>query len=201
MIVAWRDGEGRLADVPIGNNIAEDMKEKDERRWEIIIRNWNLREFHVGVNLPFPIWQVWHLILSVLTPGRYLQNTIRPVVPLLSHFHSYLPYHSHFDIPSHFLIHNSTIIAAHNGESSRFNSPSYGHEVIQSQPYPDYSIHQVLQDLPQLVSSLFILTNISYPLNVASASDTHPYKINHQQPALFESWVAKSVWYIPTVVS
>jgi len=42
----------------LGDGRVEGKKERDERRWETILRNWDLREFGVRVNLPFLIRQV-----------------------------------------------------------------------------------------------------------------------------------------------
>ena len=42
-----RDIGGLLNLVFIGDGGVEDEKGEDERRWEIIMRNWNLREFRV----------------------------------------------------------------------------------------------------------------------------------------------------------
>jgi len=52
-------------------------KERDEKEMrEIIMRNWDLREFRLRVNLLFLIWQVLLLIRGVKTPIRGLLNPI-----------------------------------------------------------------------------------------------------------------------------
>jgi len=71
-----------------------------EEMGQIIMRNWDLREFRVRVNLPSPIRQVWVPIRRVITTIRGLPNPIRPVVPLISHIRSYPPHRSHLHPPS-----------------------------------------------------------------------------------------------------
>jgi len=67
---------------------------------EIIIRNWDLREFCVRVNWPSPIQQVWVPIRCVIRPIRGLPNPSRQVVPLISHIRSYSPYRAHLHLLS-----------------------------------------------------------------------------------------------------
>ena len=70
---------------------------------EIIMRNWDLREFHVRVRLPFRIRQVLLPIWRGTTPIRGLLNPIRQVVPLTCHISSYAPYRSHLHSAALFL--------------------------------------------------------------------------------------------------
>jgi hypothetical protein len=56
---------------------------------EIIVRNWDLREFHVWVNLPSLIQPVQVPIRHVITRLQGLPNPIRQVVPLISHIRLY----------------------------------------------------------------------------------------------------------------
>jgi hypothetical protein len=67
---------------------------------EIIMRKWDLREIRVGVNLPYPIVQVWVLNGCVNTPIWGHPNPIRQVVPLITHLWSHPPYHSDLHPPS-----------------------------------------------------------------------------------------------------
>jgi len=127
----------------LGDGRVEDEKERDERiMGEIIMRNWDLREFRVRVNLLFPIRQVQLPIRRVRTPIRGPLNLIRRVVPLFSHIRSYPPYRSHLHPPSLFLVHNSTIIAEHKVTSSLSISPWHDHELTPSTAYTEYSIHR-----------------------------------------------------------
>jgi len=67
---------------------------------EIIMRNWDLREFRVRFNWPSPIQQVWVPIRRGITPIRGLPKPIRQVVPLIPHIRSYPPHLSHLHPPS-----------------------------------------------------------------------------------------------------
>jgi len=58
---------------------------------EIIMRNWDIRDVRVRVNLPFPILQVWLPIQRVWTLIRGCLNSIRQVVPLISHILHIVP--------------------------------------------------------------------------------------------------------------
>jgi hypothetical protein len=111
LILAWRDRDGWLNLVFIGDGRVEDEKERDLSRYIAIMRNQDSREFCMQVNLPFRIPQGWVLSRHVTTLIRGLLNQIRHVVPLISHIRSYLQYHSYLHPPSLFLAHNSTIIA------------------------------------------------------------------------------------------
>jgi len=168
---------------------------------EIIIRNWDLRESHLRVNLPSPIWQVRVQIRRVITPIRGLPKPIRQVVLLISHIHSESS--TSFPSPSPislFLVHNSTIIAEHKVKSSLSISPCPDHQLTPSTAYTEYSIHQV-QHTPEIVCLPFNLMFTSWALNVAAASGVPPYTIDRHQPALHESSKVKSPCHIPTVVS
>jgi len=70
-----------------------------EEMGQIIMRNWDLREFRVPVNLPSLIRQVRVPIRRVITPIQCLPNPIRQVVPLISHIRSYPPHRSHLHPP------------------------------------------------------------------------------------------------------
>ena len=70
---------------------------------EIILRNWNFRDFCVRVNLVCLIRQVLLPIWRLKTLIRGLLNPIRTVVPLTSHIRLYPPYRSYLYPPSLFL--------------------------------------------------------------------------------------------------
>ena len=65
-----------------------------------MMRNWDLGEFRVWVNLPSPIQQVWVPIRRVITLIQGLPNPIWQVVPLISRICSYPPHRSHLPPPS-----------------------------------------------------------------------------------------------------
>jgi len=89
IIMAWRDREGWLEFIFLGNG-------RERERWEdlgeTIMRNWNLREFRVQVKWPLLIRQVLLPIRQLQTPKGVLLNPIRQAVPLASHICSYPPY-------------------------------------------------------------------------------------------------------------
>jgi len=59
MIMEWRDREGSLNFGYLGNGrVEEQEREKSEEMREIIITNWNVREFGVRVNLTSSMRQV-----------------------------------------------------------------------------------------------------------------------------------------------
>jgi len=150
--MAWRDREGWLNFVILRDGRVEDEKERDERRWETIMKNWDFREFRVQVNLTFLRWQVQVPIQRVCTLIRGLLNPIRPVVPLISHSRSYPPYPSHIHPLSLFLTHNSTIMTSTQSwvipvnlsmPWTRVNNEYCIHRAqhTPSIAYPEYSIH------------------------------------------------------------
>jgi len=117
---------------------------------EIIMMNWDLREFRVRVNIPFLIRQVLLLKRQVETPTQGLLNPIRHVVPLNSHIGSYPPYHSHLHRQSLFFYHHrrtqSYVIPHHLSMPwSRVNTEYSIHRVQHSPStaYTEYSIHRV----------------------------------------------------------
>jgi len=145
MIMAWRDREGWLKFVLLGDGRVEAHKrERSEEMGGIIMRNWDLREFCVRVNLPSPIRQVRVPIWRVITPIRGHVNLIRQVVLQISHCRSYLPYRSHLHPPSlNFLSTTLTSSREHKAKSSLSISPCHDHESTPSAAYTKCSIHQV----------------------------------------------------------
>jgi len=102
-----------------------------------------LREFRVRVDLPSPIEQIPLLIWRVITPIQGLPNPIIPIIPLISHIHSYPPYRSHLYSQSLFVVHNSTIITENKVKSHLSISACQDHELTLCAAYTKYSIHQV----------------------------------------------------------
>jgi len=118
---------------------------------EIIMRNWDLREFGVWVNWPCLIQQVRVPIWRVIPPIRGLINPIRQVVLLTSHSHSYSPYRCHLHPPSLSLL-STTLPSSQENKimSSLSISPCHHHELTLSTAYTEYSIHRV-QHTPSTV--------------------------------------------------
>jgi len=144
--------------------------------WDIIMRNWDLREFQVQVNLPIPIWQVWLLIRLANSPIWGILTPLRNIIPLICHIRLYLSYHSYLYPSSLFLLHNSTIIAQYKFKSSLSISRYHDHESILSTAYTEYSIQHV-QHPPKIDYLPFILTITMWPLNVACASSVPSYEL------------------------
>jgi len=160
-----------------------------------------LREYHVRVNWPSPIWQVRDPIRRVITPVRGLLNPIRQVVLLICHSRSYPPYRSHLHPPS--LSFSSTTLPSsqeHKVKSSLSISPCHHHESTLSASYTECSIHRV-QHTPKIVSRPFILTISSWPLNVASASGVPPYRSTATSQSSIRASKVKAPRHIPTVSS
>jgi len=100
-----------------------------EEMGQIMMRNWDLRDVRVRVNLPSPIRQVRVPIRCVITPIYGLSNPIRQVVPLISHIRSYPPHRSHLHPPS--LSFSST--SQPSSQNTKFSHPSQSlHGMIMS---------------------------------------------------------------------
>ena len=123
---------------------------------EIIMRNWDLREFCLWVNWPSPIREVRVLIRRVITlipgllnPMRPLLNPIRLVVLLISYSRLYPPYRSHLHPPSlSFVSTTLPSLQEHKVKSSLSISPCHHHELTLSAAYTEYSIHLRLSVVP-----------------------------------------------------
>jgi len=160
----WRDGEGWLNFVFLGDCWVEDEKERDGA---IHHEKPGLREFCVWVNLPSPIWQVRVPIRRVITPIRGLPNAIRQVLPLISYICSYPPYRSHLHLP--FLSFSSTTLPS--SQNRRLSHPSLSlhamimcwHRVLHtsSTTYTEYSIHRVLH-IPSTASTQDCLSSFHF---------------------------------------
>jgi len=184
----------------LGDHRVEDEKDSDSRWYELILRNSDSREFCLRVNLLFAIWQICLPIQQVIPSIGSLLNPVRQVVLLMSPIPLNLPCCFYLHPLSHFLIHNSTIIAEHNVKSSLSISSRHDHELTWSTAYTKYII-QWVQHPPKIVILPIILTIISWPLNEASASGMPPYKLDCHQPALHVSRFVKSPYHIPMVAS
>jgi len=122
------------------------------------MRNWDLREFRVRVNLPRPIRQVRVPIRLAITPIRGHLNPIRHVVALISGVRSYPPHRSHLHPPSlSFSCTTLPSLQEHKVKSSLTISPCHHHELTPSAAYAECSIHQV-QHTPKIVCRPFILS-------------------------------------------
>jgi len=166
---------------------------------QIVMRNWDLTEIRLLVNLPSLIWRV-------ITPIRGLLNQIRQVLPVFSLYPLVSSTSFSSWSPSLFFL-STTLPSSLNTKLSHPSQSLYAmimrwHRVesTQSTAYTEYYIHWE-QHLPKSVCLLFIPKITSRPLNVASASGVPPYTIDCHQPALHESSKVRSPCHIPTVAS
>jgi len=127
---------------------------------EIIMRNWDLTEFHVQVNWPSPIQQVPVSIRWVITPIQGLPNPIRQVVPLISHIRSYPPHRSHLYPPS--LSFSSTTLPEYKVKLSLSISACHDHQLTPSTASTEYSIHRV-QHPPSTASTEYSIHRVQHP--------------------------------------
>jgi len=67
VIMAWRDTEGRLKFVFIGDGRVEDEKGRRCEEMGNDHEKVGLREYRMQLNVLFPMWQVQLLILRVIT--------------------------------------------------------------------------------------------------------------------------------------
>jgi len=135
---------------------------------EMIMGNWDWKEFRARVDTPFLIWQVLLPIRRIKAPIQGLLNPIRQVVPLTLHICSYPPYCAHLHPPSLFLCHNrwtqSWVISLYLSMQWLWVNT-------------EFSIHWV-QHPPKIDWLPIILTITCWPRDVASASGVPPHKID-----------------------
>jgi len=167
---------------------------------QIIMRNWDIGELCVRVNLPSLRWQVQVLSWRGITPKRGLPNSITPVIPLISQICSYSLHRSHLHPHLTLVSYNCTIFAEYEVKLSLCISPCHDYEFTLSTAYTAYSIHRV-QHPPKIACLPLIQMIIRRPLNVASAFGVPPYTIDCHPPALHERSNVRSHCHIPTVAS
>jgi len=167
---------------------------------QIIMRNWDLREFRVQVNSPSPIRQVRVLIRHVVTPIWGLPNPIRQVVPLISHIRSYPPHRSHFHPPS--LSFSST--SQPSSQNTQLSHPSLSlHGMIMSwhrvqhtpsTAYTEYSIHRV-QHTPSTASTQDCLSSLhshNYELTPECRVSFRRASLHDRPPSASSLWELNS---------
>jgi len=111
---------------------------------EIIMRNWDLGESRVQVNLQSLRRQVRLPIRRVITPIRGLLNTIRHVLTLISRVSSY-PAHRFHLLPPSLFFPSTTLPSSqeHKVKSYLSITPCHHHELTLSAAYAVCSIHRV----------------------------------------------------------
>jgi len=173
------------------------MVELSTRKREIIGDGGNhdeklgLREFCVQVNWPSPIRQVRVRIRVVITLIGGLPNPIRQVIPLISHIHSYPPYHPHLHPPSLFF--SSTTQPSSQNTKLGHPSPSLHHMIMSwhrvqhtpSTAYTEYSILQV-QHPPKIVC--FTLHSHDDELTPECRFSFRPTSLPDRPPSASSPW-------------
>jgi hypothetical protein len=163
------------------------------------MRNWDLRELCVQVNLPSAIWLVRLLIRRVITPIQGLPNAIRQVRPQISHIFLYPPHRSHIHRPSHSFS-STTLPSAQNPKLSypshslyvtKMNwqwvqhTPSTAYteySIHRTQAYTEYSIHRV-QNSPSTAFSVYRIHRVQHRQSTACTQDylvffqSHDYEL------------------------
>ena len=176
-------------------------RERSQEMGEIIMRNWDWREFCVQVDWPSPRQQVHVPMRRVITPIRGLVHSIRQVILPIFHSPSYPPYCAH-PHPSSLSVLSTTLPSSqeHKVKSSHSISACHHHEFTLSAAYTEYNIHWV-QHTPNIVCRPFILTMSHWPLNVASASSVPPYQSTATSQFAIRASKVKSARHIDTVSS
>jgi len=120
---------------------------------EIIMRNWDFREFHVQDNLPSPIGQVSVPIRCTITLRQGHLKTQASVTP---NYANPLISSTSFSssLSSLLLTHNSPIIAELKVKASLSSSPCHDQEIS-----PSCSIHRV-QHTPSIVYTYYCLSSL-----------------------------------------
>jgi hypothetical protein len=198
MIMGWRDREWWLNFVFLGDGRVKHKNKRSEEMRNIIMRNWDWREYHVPVIWSSPIQQVWVIIWRIIPAIRGIVIPIRQVLSLILHGPSYASYHSHFHPPS--LCLSSKTLPEHMVNSSLSISPCHHCEWTLTTAYTEYSLHRV-QHRPKFVCNPIILTISSWPLNVAPASGVPPCQLTATSQFTIRTSKVKSPYHIPTVSS
>jgi len=138
---------------------------------EVIIRNWDIREFCVRVNWPSVQQQVQVPIWGVITPIRGHPNRIRQVLPLISHIRSYSPHRSHLHPPS--LSFLSTIIAVEHQVKSSLSISSMSWWEVDT----EYSIHRVQHTPSTSIHWVQQTPSTAFTQDCLSSLHSHDYEL------------------------
>jgi len=142
---------------------------------DITMGNYYLRQFCVWFILPLQIEQVSILIRWARTPIQRFLYPIRHVIPLASCICMYPAYHSHLHLPYFSPIQNWTIVTKHRVKSILLISPCHDHNWVVNTAHIEYSMLRARRP-PTMVRHPFILTIMSWPVNVASAHGVSSYR-------------------------
>jgi len=144
MMMAWRDREGWLNFVFLGDGRVEHKKERDQRRWGK--SSWGTGTWRIGCagqltipdtrgTSPDRAQTNTHTRSSLTKMASRTPDFSYPLVSSMS-FSSSSPI-------SLFPVHNSTVIAEHKVKWSLSISQWHDHELTPSTAYTEYSIHRV----------------------------------------------------------
>jgi len=178
--MAWRDRERWLNFMFLGDGRLEKQKEIWEKMGEIIIRNWDIGEFRVRVNLPSPIQPVPVPIRPVITPIRGIPNPIRQFISLVSHIRLYSPHRSHLHSPS--LSFLSTTLTSF--QNTMLGYPSLSpHVMIMSWHWVQYT--------PSRQDCLFSLHSHHYELTLECSFIFRRASLHDRPPSASSPWERK----------
>jgi len=152
--MAWRNGEGRLCSVLLGDGRVKDKDEGDERRYEKPSRETVTSENHFCVNVHSLTQQVQVQIWWVITLIQGLLNPIRQVVLQISLVHLYPPYCSHLHLPLLAFLSTTPLWL----QNTKLSHPSWSFDIMiwcrhwvqhaLSVVFPKYSMHPRLSVVP-----------------------------------------------------
>jgi len=143
MIMAWRDREGWLNFVFLGDGRVEHKKERDQRRWGKSSRETGTWRISCASQLTIPDTAGTSPNPAGINTDTRSSNPIRQVVLLISHSRSYPPYRSHLHPPS--LSFSCTTLPSsqeHKVKSFLSISPCHNRELTPSTAYTKSSISQ-----------------------------------------------------------
>jgi len=156
------------------------------------MRNWDLREFRVRVNLPFLIWQEILPIQWAKTPIQRLLNPMRQVVPgflISARIVHIIP----IFIPN---ISFCIIIAEHKVKSSLSISQCYDHELTLSTAYTEYSIHRV-QHTPRTAYTQYCIHRVQHtPCKAYTKYSIH--QVQHTPSTAYTKYSIHQVQHTPS---
>jgi len=155
---------------------------------EITMRNWDLRKFHVQVNLQSAKQQVWVLIWCVITSIPGLPNPIRQVESLKSHIRSYPPHCSYLHPPS--LSFSSTTVSSSQNTKLRNLSLSL-HVIIMSWHWEQHT--------PSIAYTVYSIHWVQYTLSLAYTKYSIHW-VHHTPSTAYTEYSTHWVQYTPSTV-
>jgi len=144
--MAWRDREGPLNFVFLGDGRVEDDKERDEGNHH---ENQGVERISCARQFTIPDTAGTSTDLAcIITDRRSSQPNLPSHTPDFSNVLISSTLFTSSSPMSLFLVNNSTIITEHNVKSSLAISPCRDHELTPSPAYSEYNIHPLLCVFP-----------------------------------------------------